>query len=62
MLACSVIGSPDTVKRGLGRLIADTQADELMVAAAIFDQDARRRSYELLAGIGAALAPARAAA
>jgi luciferase family oxidoreductase group 1 len=49
MLACSFVGSPATVRAGLTRLIAETAADEVIVAAGIFDQAARLRSYELLA-------------
>jgi len=49
MLACSFVGSPDTVREGLGRFVADTEADEVIVAAAIYDHGARLRSYELLA-------------
>jgi luciferase family oxidoreductase group 1 len=49
MLACSFVGSPDTVRAGLAELVAETGADELIVAAGIFDQAARLRSYELLA-------------
>jgi luciferase family oxidoreductase group 1 len=50
-LACSFIGSPETVRRGLAEFVATTQADELIVASAMFDPDARLRSYELLAGL-----------
>ena len=49
MLACSFVGSPATVRAGLTQLVAETGADELIVAAGIFDQAARLRSYELLA-------------
>ena len=49
MLACSIVGSRDTVARGLERLLAKTGADELMVASAIHDDQARLRSYEILA-------------
>ncbi len=49
MLACSFVGSPATVRAGLAELSATTGADELIVAAGIFDQVARLRSYELLA-------------
>ena len=52
MLTCSFVGSKDTVRRELERFIEQTGADELMVAAAIHDQAARLRSYELLAEIG----------
>jgi len=49
MLACSFVGSPDTVRRELQAFVAHTKADELIVASAISDPAARRRSYELLA-------------
>jgi alkanesulfonate monooxygenase SsuD/methylene tetrahydromethanopterin reductase-like flavin-dependent oxidoreductase (luciferase family) len=49
MLACSFVGSPATVRAGLTRFVAETGADELIVAAGIYDQAARLRSYELLA-------------
>ena len=49
MLACSFVGSPGTVRDGLAGFLAETGADELMVAAAIHDHAARLRSYELLA-------------
>ena len=49
MLQCSVVGSRRTVRDGLARLIEQTGADELMVAAAIYDHGARLRSYEILA-------------
>jgi luciferase family oxidoreductase group 1 len=52
MLACSFVGSAATVRDSLSRFIAATQADEVMVAAAIYDHAARLRSYEILAGIG----------
>lgn len=51
MLQCSVVGSPDTVEKGLRQLIAETEADEIIVAAAIYDHDARVRSYEILAEV-----------
>jgi luciferase family oxidoreductase group 1 len=49
MLACSFVGSPATVRTALMHFVAETGADELIVAAGIFDQAARLRSYELLA-------------
>jgi len=51
MLACSIVGSPETVRSGIAQLVAETAADELIVAAGIFEQSARLRSYELLAEI-----------
>ncbi len=48
-LSCSVVGSPETVRRGLADFIARTGADELMVTSQIFDHAARLRSFELTA-------------
>lgn len=52
MLARSFVGSAETVKRGLEAFLAETGADELMVASAIHDHAARVRSYAILAEIG----------
>jgi luciferase family oxidoreductase group 1 len=49
MLACSFYGSTATIKAKMAPLIEATGADELMVAAAIWDHPARVRSFELLA-------------
>ncbi len=46
-LARAVVGSPDTVARGLEAFITETGADELMVTAQVFDHEARLRSFEL---------------
>ncbi|HET9717999.1 MAG TPA: LLM class flavin-dependent oxidoreductase [Pseudolabrys sp.] len=43
------VGSPETVKARLLPLIENTKADELMVTTMIYDHQARKRSYELLA-------------
>jgi luciferase family oxidoreductase group 1 len=43
------VGGPATVKGRLEPLIAATQADELMVTAMIYDHEARKHSYALLA-------------
>jgi luciferase family oxidoreductase group 1 len=48
-LSCSVVGSPESVRRGLNALVARTGADELMVTAMIHDHAARLRSYEIAA-------------
>jgi luciferase family oxidoreductase group 1 len=50
MLSRSFVGSPQTVRSELERFVEETAADELIVAAAIYDHAARLRSYELLAG------------
>ena len=59
MLACSFVGSAETVRRGLEGFIQRTGADELMVASAIWDHRARLRSYEILAGLQGVLAAPR---
>ena len=51
-LAHSFVGSKTTVRKGLTDFVAETGADELIVAAAIYDHEARLRSYEILAEIG----------
>lgn len=48
MLACSFVGSRETVRRGLREFTEETAADEVIVASAIYDHEARLRSYELL--------------
>lgn len=50
-LNASVVGSPETVKRGLAEFIGRTQADEIMVNGQIFDHTARLRSFEIAAQI-----------
>ncbi|MBR0658012.1 LLM class flavin-dependent oxidoreductase [Neoroseomonas oryzicola] len=54
-LSCSVVGAPETVRRGIADLVARTGADELMVTAQIHDPAARLRSFALLAEAHAAL-------
>ena len=51
VLSCTAIGSPQTVKRGLGEFIERTGADELMVTSQIYDHAARLRSYEITAEV-----------
>ncbi len=62
MLACSLVGSAETVRQGLAGLLERTGADELLVAAAIHDHAARRRSYEILAQVAPVLAEQKLAA
>jgi luciferase family oxidoreductase group 1 len=49
--ACSVAGSPETVRKGLEAFIAQTEADEIMVSSHIFDHAARLRSFEIVAEV-----------
>ena len=55
MLACSFVGSAETVRHGLAGLLDRTGADELLVAAAIHDHVARLHSYDILAQVAPAL-------
>jgi luciferase family oxidoreductase group 1 len=48
-LASAIVGSPDTVRRGVAEFVARTSPDEIIVTGQIFDHRARLRSYELLA-------------
>jgi len=47
MLSFSIVGSPDVVRHGLEKVVAQTRADEIIVASQIFDHSARLRSYEI---------------
>ena len=49
VLQCSAVGSRETVARGIAAFIERTQVDEIMVASAIYDHDARRKSLTLTA-------------
>ncbi len=49
MLSCTVVGAPDTVRRGLAEFAERTGADELMLASQIYDHAARLRSYGIVA-------------
>ena len=51
MLACSFVGAPGSVLHGLASFVDRTGVDELIVAAAIYDHEARLRSYEILADV-----------
>jgi len=55
VLSCSAIGAPATVAASLRSFIQRTGADELMIAAQIFDHAARLRSYEIAAEVLAAM-------
>ncbi len=48
-LACTVVGTPETVKSGIAAFAARTGADELMLTGQIFDHAARLRSFEIAA-------------
>lgn len=50
-LGCSFVGSAKTVEKGLKAFIQETVADEVMVHSAIYDFQARLRSYKLLSQV-----------
>ena len=49
MTRCSAVGSPETVRQGLEAIARETGADELILAAQIYDPEARLRSFEIAA-------------
>ena len=49
MLARSIVGSPDTVRKGIAALVEETGADELIVVSDVYDHSERLRSFELIA-------------
>ena len=49
MLARSIVGSPETVRKGMAALIEETQADELIVVSDVYGHVERLRSFELIA-------------
>ena len=51
MLKYSIVGSAETVRRGLDQLLRLTQADELMIVTSVYDHAARMRSYEIVADV-----------
>ena len=57
-LAHAIVGSPQTVGRGIEAFLALTKADELIFASQIFDHAARLRSYEIVANLREKLASA----
>jgi luciferase family oxidoreductase group 1 len=49
VLSCSAVGGPAKVARDIAAFVARTGVDELMIASAIYDHDARKRSLEITA-------------
>jgi luciferase family oxidoreductase group 1 len=50
-LACSVVGSPETVRAGIRRFAEQHGADELIVSCPIFEHGARLRSLEIASSL-----------
>ncbi|PTB22817.1 LLM class flavin-dependent oxidoreductase [Trinickia symbiotica] len=59
-LSCAAIGNPETVRARLESIIAQTQADELILTAQIYDHAARLHSFEIGAAVRDAMAAAAA--
>ncbi|MEO8375691.1 MAG: LLM class flavin-dependent oxidoreductase [Sphingomonas bacterium] len=51
VLECSAVGSAATVARGIAAFVARTGVDEVMVASAIYDHEARKRSLAITADV-----------
>ncbi len=56
VLQCSAVGSPETVARQTAAFLERTGVDEVMVASAIYDHDARKRSLAITAEVLSGLA------
>ncbi len=52
----SVVGDRDKVRAGLQAVLAETEADELMINGQIFDNQARLHSFEIAMSVRAELA------
>jgi luciferase family oxidoreductase group 1 len=52
MLARSIVGSRDTVRKGLAALVEETSADEIIVVSDVYEHAERLRSIELIAEAG----------
>ena len=48
---CSAVGSPETVRRRIEELLEETNADEIIATAQIYDHTARLRSFEIAAKV-----------
>jgi len=59
-LATQILGSPETVQRGITDLLDATQADELMITTMVFDPADRLTSVKLIADLAHASAPSPA--
>jgi len=58
--ASQIIGSPETVQRGIAELVHATRADELMITTMVFDPADRLNSFNLVADLARASAGAHA--
>lgn len=51
MMRCTAVGDPQTVRSQILEFLGETQADEVIATAQIFDHRARLRSFELAAEV-----------
>jgi luciferase family oxidoreductase group 1 len=51
LLSRAVVGAKETLGQKISHLIAETQADELMIVSPIYEHSARLRSYEIFADL-----------
>ena len=52
MLARSIVGAPDRVRKGIDELVEETGANELIVVSDVYDHFERLHSFELIAEAG----------
>ena len=57
-LSQSIVGSRETVRRGLEAFVAEHRPDEILVTAMVHDPAARLRSFEIVSDVFRALASA----
>jgi len=55
--ASQIVGSPETVQRGIAELLEATAADELMITTMVFDPADRLNSFERVAALARAPQP-----
>lgn len=53
-LGAAIIGSPETARRGLEKVLEETHANELMIVSNAYDHQDRLRSYEIVAELAGA--------
>jgi len=56
MLECSIVGGPETVRRGMDALLQRTEVDELLVVSDMFDAEERLRSFQRIAQVAGEVA------
>ena len=50
-IGSSIVGSPETIKTKLQQFLDETQADEMIINAQIFDHKARLKSFEIVSDV-----------